>query len=339
MTISLLCALCGGETAVDMELFGQMKEDFLREFLELPHGIPCHDAYSRLFRVMKPTSFQGFFDKFRADFAAGAGDEPAIAIDGKEMRRSFDKAAERSNMNIVTAFAHGARLTLGVTESAKGGGEILALRELIEMLDIRGITITADALHCQRETCELIVQEGGGYCLQIKGNQGDMLADVRTFAEDQDTDYIEEYKTIDADHGRIEERSYRVYDVPEYLTNTHSWPHLQAFVHVVSKRTVSDKASRSDRFYLLSRKHTAQAAAELIRGHWQIENSLHWSLDVVMNDDQHRARKDHAPANFATLRRIALNIIKANNAKGSNRGKFKKAGWNNEFLKSLIQGF
>ena len=339
MTISLLCALCGGETAVDMELFGQMKEDFLREFLELPHGIPCHDAYSRLFRVMKPTSFQGFFDKFRADFAAGAGDEPAIAIDGKEMRRSFDKAAERSNMNIVTAFAHGARLTLGVTESAKGGGEILALRELIEMLDIRGITITADALHCQRETCELIVQEGGDYCLQIKGNQGDMLADVRTFAEDQDTDYIEEYKTIDADHGRIEERSYRVYDVPEYLTNTHSWPHLQAFVHVVSKRTVSDKASRSDRFYLLSRKHTAQAAAELIRGHWQIENSLHWSLDVVMNDDQHRARKDHAPANFATLRRIALNIIKANNAKGSNRGKFKKAGWNNEFLKSLIQGF
>ena len=160
MTISLLCALCGGETAVDMELFGQMKENFLREFLELPHGIPCHDAYSRLFRLMKPTSFHAFFDKFRADFATGAGDAPAIAIDGKEMRRSFDKAAARSNLNIVTAFAHGARLTLGISQSAKGGGEILALRELVEMLDIRGITITADALHCQRETCELIVQEG-----------------------------------------------------------------------------------------------------------------------------------------------------------------------------------
>ena len=168
MTISLLCALCGGETAVDMELFGQMKENFLREFLELPHGIPCHDAYSRLFRLMKPTSFHAFFDKFRADFATGAGDAPAIAIDGKEMRRSFDKAAARSNLNIVTAFAHGARLTLGISQSAKGGGEILALRELVEMLDIRGITITADALHCQRETCELIVQEGGDYCLQLK---------------------------------------------------------------------------------------------------------------------------------------------------------------------------
>ena len=152
--------------------------------------------------------------------------------------------------------------------------------------------------------------------------------------DDQHTDYIDEYDTIDADHGRIEERSYRVYNVPQYLTDIHNWPHLQAFVHVVSRRTTGDKTSRSERLYLLSKCLTAQAAASLIRGHWQIENSLHWSLDVVMNDDQHRARKDHAPANFAALRRIALNIIKANSAKGSNRGKFKKAGWSNEFLKN-----
>ena len=210
MTISLLCALCGGDTVVDMELFGQMKGDFLRGFLELPHGIPCHDAYSRLFRVMKPTGFQAFFDRFRADFAAGSGEQPAIAIDGKEMRRGFDKAAEQSNMNIVTAFAHGARLTLGITQSARGGGGIAALRELIEMLDIRGITITADALHCQRGTCELTVREGGDCCLQPKGNQGDMLADVRAFVEDEGTEYIDKHDTIDADHGRVEERSYRV---------------------------------------------------------------------------------------------------------------------------------
>ena len=228
MTIRLLCALCGGETAVDMENFGNMKEDFLREFLELPHGIPCHDAYSRLFRLMKPASFQVFFDKFRADFAAGRGEEAAIAIDGKEMRRSFDKAMEQSNLNMVTAFAHSARLTLGITQSAKGGGEILALRELIEMLDICGITITADALHCQRETCELIVGEGGDYCLQLKGNQGDMLADVQAFVEDQNIDFIDEYKSTDAGHGRIEERAYRIYDIPKYLVERHDWPHLPA---------------------------------------------------------------------------------------------------------------
>lgn len=339
MTISLLCALCGGDTAVDMEIFGHMKEDFLREFLELPYGVPCHDAYSRLFRLMKPTSFQAFFDKFRADFAATGGDDPAIAIDGKEMRRSFDKAAEQSNMNIVSAFAHGARLTLGITQSAKGGGEILALRELIEMLDIRGITITADALHCQREACELIVKQGGDYCLQLKGNQGDMQADVRAFVDDQDTDYIDEYSSTDAGHGRIEERSYRVYDVPQFLEETHNWPHLQAFVHVISKREAGDHSSCSERLYLLSKRPTAQVAASLIRGHWQIENGLHWSLDVVMNDDHHRARKDHAPANFAALRRIALAIIKANTDKGSNRGKFKRAGWSNDFLRTLIRGF
>ena len=339
MTISLLCALCGGETAVDMENFGTMKEDFLREFLELPHGIPCHDAYSRLFRLMKPASFQAFFDKFRADFAAGCGEQAAIAIDGKEMRRSFDKAMEQSNLNIVTAFAHGARLTLGITQSAKGGGEILALRELIEMLDIRGITITADALHCQRETCELIVGEGGDYCLQLKGNQGDMLADVQAFVEDQNIDFIDEYKSTEAEHGRIEERSYRIYDIPEYLVDRHDWPYLQAFVQVISKRETGGKTSHSERLYLMSKRPTAQHAATLIRGHWQIENSLHWSLDVVMADDHHRARKEHAPANFAALRRIALSIIKANTDKGSNRGKFKKAGWNNNFLRKLINRF
>jgi len=271
MTISLLCVLCGGETAVDMEHFGKMKEDFLRTFLELPQGIPYHDTYSRLFRLMKPASFQAFFDTFRADFAAKAEGEPAIAIDGKEMRRSFDAAAGKSNMNIVTAFAHGARLTLGIAQSAKGGGEILALRELIQMLDIRGITITADALHCQRETCALIVHEGGDYCVQLKGNQGDMRADMRAFVDDQDTDYIDKYETIDADHGRIEQRSYHVYDVPQYLTDTHKWPHLKAFVHVTSKRIKDDKTSQSERLYLLSKHHTAQEAATLIRGPQKIK--------------------------------------------------------------------
>jgi len=191
-------------------------------------------------------------------------------------------------------------------------------------------------LHCQRETCDLIVREGGDYCLQLKGNQRDTLADVQTFVEDQDTDFIEEYTTTDADHGRIEERSYRVYDAPDYLIDTHKWPHLRAFVHVISKREAGGEASYSERLYLLSKRPNAQEAAELIRGHWQIENTLHWSLDVVMNDDHHRARKDHAPANFAALRRIALNIIKANVDKGSNRGKFKRAGWSNEFLRKLI---
>ncbi len=339
MTISLLCALCGGETAVDMADFGHAKEDFLRNFLELPHGPPCHDTFSRLFRLLKPASFQQFFEKFRADFAQERDARQAIAIDGKEMRRAFDRAADKSGLNVVTAFAHGGRLSLGVTRSAKGGGEILALRELIKMLDIKGVMITADALHCQRETCEVIVREGGDYCVQLKGNQGDLQTDVRAFINDQDFDCIDEYISTDADHGRIEERSYRVYGTPQYLHDTHKWPNLKAFVHVISTRELDGKSSLSERVYLMSKRPDAQEAAAFIRGHWQIENSLHWSLDVIMNDDHHRARKDNAPINFTTLRRIALNIIKANTDKGSNRVKFKRAGWNDEFLQSLLNNF
>jgi len=339
MTISLLCALCGGETAVDMADFAVAKEDFLREFLELPYGPPCHDTFSRLFRLIKPASFQPLFDKFRADFARERGAQSAIAIDGKEMRRAFDKAADKSGLNVVTAFAHGARLSLGVIESAKGGGEILALRDLIKVLDIKGVMITADALHCQRETCDLIVAEGGEYCLQLKGNQGNMKADTRAFIDDRNTDYIDEYTSTDADHGRVETRCTRVYQAPEYLEETHKWPSLRSFVHVISRRELNGKSSQSERVYLMSETLPAREAACMIRGHWQIENSLHWTLDVIMNDDQHRARKDNAPINFAALRRIALNVIKANTDKGSNRVKFKRAGWSNDFLRSLLNNF
>jgi len=339
MTISLLCALCGGETAVDMADFAVAKEDFLREFLELPHGPPCHDTFSRLFRLISPVCFQPLFDKFRTDFAQERDGQPAIAIDGKEMRRSFDRAADKSSLNVVTAFAHGARLSLGIAPSAKGGGEILALRELIKMLDIKGVMITADALHCQRETCELITRQGGDYCLQLKGNQGDMQTDVRSFIDDQETDYIDEYTSTDADHGRVETRCIRVYKAPEYLEDTHKWPSLKAFVHVISTRELSGKSSQSERAYLLSKALPAREIAAIIRGHWQIENNLHWSLDVILNDDHHRARKDNAPINFAALRRIALNIIKVNTDKGSNRVKFKRAGWNDNFLRSLLINF
>ena len=289
--------------------------------------------------MIKPDSFQAFFDKFRADFAAAAKESPAIALDGKEMHRSFNKAAEQSNLSIVTAFTHGIKLSLGITKSGKAGSEILSLRELVKMLDIRGITITADALHCQRETCELTVQERGEYCRQLKANQKEILKDTRAIIDDDGIEYIDKYVSYDKGYGRIEERSYHVYNVPDHLIETHQSPHLDAFVHVVSKRTVKEETSRSDRIYLFSKCPDAKTAAKLIWGHWEIENSLHWSLDVVMNDDDHRARKDHAPENFAILRRIALNIIMGIPDKGSNRGKVQRAGWDKNFFAKLIQGF
>ncbi len=170
-----------------------------------------------------------------------------------------------------------------------------------------------------------------------------MLDDVRAFIDDQHVDPVEIFSTTDAGHGRIEERTYQVYSTPKYLGDTHKWPHLKAFVHVTATRETGaktdTKTGQSQRIYLLSKTPTAREAAAYIRGHWEIENCLHWSLDVTMNDDQHRARKDNAPINFAALRRIALNIIKSNQDKGSNRVKFKRAAWNNTFLKSLMLNF
>ena len=199
--------------------------------------------------------------------------------------------------------------------------------------------ITADALHCQRETCKLLVEEGADYCLQLKGNQRDMKQDIMAFVADHGTDIVDRFKTVDGDHGRIETRSYEVYDIPQYLHDMHHWPHLKAFVHVATSREKDGKISQSERLYLVSRQLSAKEAEKIIRGHWQIENNLHWTLDMVMNEDQHRARKDHAPVNFAALRRIALNIIKCNKEKGSNRVKFKRAGWSDRFLASLLQDF
>lgn len=343
LSISLLCALCGGETATDMVDFGHAKEDFLREFLELPHGIPCHDTFSRVFRLMQPEAFTAFFEKFRQDVDQSLRAEgkqlQAIAIDGKVMRRSFDKASDQSALNVVTAFAHDTHLSLGIETGGKGGAEIIALRELVKRLDIRSKIITADALHCQRETCEIIVGQGGDYCLQLKGNQGDMQDDVRAIFADQDIDKIDEYTSTDADHGRIETRRVRVYEAPEYIQKTHNWPALSALVQLISTREINGQTTTATHAYLMSKTLSAEETAAIIRGHWQIENGLHWSLDVIMADDQHRARKDNAPINFAALRRIALNIIKANKEKGSNRIKFKRAGWNNDFLRSLVNDF
>lgn len=242
---------------------------------------------------MKPTSLQAFFDKFRSDFAAAHADHPAIAIDGKEMRRSFDKAAAQSNLNVVTAFAHGARLSPGMTQSAKGGGEIVALRELIEMLDIRGITITADALHCQRETCDLIVQEGGDYCMQLKGNQGDIQADVRAFVADQHIEYIDEYTSVDGNHGRVEERSYRVYDVPDFVESPLQLSGLNW--------SVPD-------FSTLSRRQKSLAVSIPYRGS---EGPLHLLIDStgikVEGEGEWNARK-HGGAKRRIWRKVHLGI-------------------------------
>ena len=321
MFIAFLCVLCGGETAVDMADFAAAKEDILREFLDLPHGPPSHDTFSRIFQAIDPKSFSDFFIRFTNDFRSRREElarPDAIAIDGKVLRASFDHAASKSALNMVTAWAHTERLSLGCTGSGKGGNEILALRHLVALLDIKDRWITADALHCQRETAQTILDQGGQYCLTCKSNQGTLHDDLRLYINDQQTEITDVFEDTCNDHGRLETRITRLYTDIGWLEETHGWPGLEAVASVSASRHGQEAQTR---LFLLSKTLSAEEAAALIRGHWGIENSLHWVLDVIMNEDAHRAIKNNAPANFAILRRIALNVIKATNQKdqtGSN---------------------
>lgn len=332
--MSLCASLCGAESCVDMADFAEAKEDVLRGFLKLEGGAPSHDTFSRLFRLLDPEQFHDAFQRFMADFAGTRAG--VVAIDGKSLRRSFDRAAGASPLHLVSAWASEERLVLGQMKVAQGGNEITAVPALLRLLSLEGTTVTMDAMHCQRAPAEAIMAEGGDYVMAVKANQPALYDDVKLLMDDPGAPADDSAETVDADHGRIETRRAEVLHDVEWLTQTHRWPGLAAVGKVTATREIDRHATTTARYYIASRPLSAAELNRLVRGHWGIENQLHWVLDVVMNEDQARARKDNAPENLALLRRLALNIIKRNKDKGSNRLKFKRAGWDDRFLTKLI---
>jgi len=332
--IALCASLCGAESCVDMADFAEAKEEVLRGFLKLEGGPPSHDTFSRIFRLLDPEQFHDAFQRFMAAFAATRAE--VVAIDGKSLRRSFDRAAGTSPLLLVSAWASQERLVLGQVKVAQESNEITAVPALLELLSLEGVTVTVDAMHCQRATAEAIVDKGGDYVMAVKANQPALHGDVKLLMDDPGAPADDSAETIDGDHGRIETRRAEVLHDVEWLTEIHGWPGLAAVGKVTATREIEGRATTSTRYYITSRALSATELNRLARGHWGIENSLHWVLDVVMNEDQARARKDNAPENLALLRRLALNIIKRNTDKGSNRLKFKRAGWDNRFLEKII---
>lgn len=332
--MSLCASLCGAESCVDMADFAEAKEDVLRGFLKLEGGAPSHDTFSRLFRLLDPEQFHDAFQRFMADFAGTRAG--VVAIDGKSLRRSFDRAAGASPLHLVSAWASEERLVLGQMKVAQGGNEITAVPALLRLLSLEGTTVTMDAMHCQRAPAEAIMAEGGDYVMAVKANQPALHDDVKLLMDDPGAPADDSAETVDADHGRIETRRAEVLHDVEWLTQTHRWPGLAAVGKVTATREIDRHATTTARYYIASRPLSAAELNRLVRGHWGIENQLHWVLDVVMNEDQARARKDNAPENLALLRRLALNIIKRNKDNGSNRLKFKRAGWDDRFLTKLI---
>lgn len=337
LMIALCTVLSGGQTAVDMAVFAREKETFLREFLKLEHGPPSHDTFSRVFRLLDPEQFGACFQRFMAGFSEAC--QGVVAVDGKVVRRSFDKASGKSALHMVSAWGCEQRLVLAQVATEVKSNEITAVPKLLKMLCLKDTIVTVDALNCQREIARQIIDQGGDYAMALKGNQGTLHDDVGTFLDDPEAEATTTNTTVDGDHGRIETRCALVSTHIDWLQDRHQWPGLKAVAKVTRTRENSQKTSTETAYYLLSTPLTAERFNAVAREHWGVENRLHWCLDVQMNEDQSRTRKDNGPENLAILRHMALNIMRKDPKKASLRAKFKIAAWNNDYLKSLLARF
>jgi predicted transposase YbfD/YdcC len=334
LVIALCTVLCGGESCVDMADFAEEKEDFLREFLVLENGLPSHDTFSRVFRALEPAQFRRCFQDFMGRFAETC--QGVVAIDGKVLRRSFDTASAKSPLHMVSAWGCEQRLVLGQIAADAKSNEITAVPRLLEMLSLKGCIVTVDALNCQRGIARQIVEQGGDYALALKGNQGTLHDDVRRFLDDPASKTLTAPPVVEGGHGRIETRIATVSAAVDWLQEDHRWPGLKAIGKVVRTRETGAKTTTETAYYLLSTPLAAEPFGHVVRAHWGVENRLHWMLDVTMNEDQARNRRDNGPSNLAVLRHMALNILNAKRSKISNRRKIKRAGWSNAFLANLL---
>jgi len=341
-----LCAVASGaEGWTDVEVYGIEKQDWLETFLELPNGIPSHDTIGRVFGAMQPATFQECFLSWM-HAVVGASDGKLIAIDGKTLRHSFDTANGKSALHLVSAWASANHLLLGQQAVTDKSNEITAIPALLKLLDLQGALVTIDAIGCQKRITEEIVAGGADYVLAVKDNQPTLHDDVRrVFLEALENDFKglthRYHHTKEQAHGRTEERHYHLIEVPEELARKHSeFVGLRTLGMVFSQRQVGDGPEGMEtRFYISSMGLKVKAFAEAVRGHWSIENNLHWVLDVVFQEDASRLRKDHGPENLALIRRIALSLLKRAKAKKKNasiRCKRKQAGWNNDFLVAVL---
>ncbi len=345
VVIAICAVLCGADSWVDVELFGKSKKDWLRRFLELPNGIPSHDTFGRVFARLDATQFQEcFMDWVSAVSEVTRGQ--VVAIDGKTLRRSHNRFMGKSAIHMVSAWASSNRLVLGQTKVDERSNEITAIPQLLSVLDVSGCIVTIDAMGCQKEIAATIIDQGADYVLALKENQPQLHRDVkeafadalRTGFADLDHDFCE---TVNKGHGRIDmRRCWSVSDPDhiDYLNDRQEWTELTSVAMVESERC--DGAGRTStevRYYLSNLPNRADRILSAVRGHWGIENSVHWVLDIAFREDDCRVRTGNAAENFSTLRRMALNMLKRESmSKGGIAAKRKRAGWDEDYLLTVL---
>jgi predicted transposase YbfD/YdcC len=339
LLLCLLAVLAGAETIVDIARFGEKKLTLLRRFRPFENGTPAHDHLGDILATLEAEPFQRCFVAWVATLTGVSA--AVIAIDGKTLRRSYQKKGAAAPIHMISAFAVRQRLVLGQIKVAEKSNEIVAIPKLLDMLAIEGAIVTIDAMGCQREIAQKILDRKADYTLALKANQGTLREDVELFAAEQKANgfkdtKISRHETVDGDHGRIETRTYTAFHDVAWLNERHDWPGLQSVVMLESRREIGDKIERETRFYITSLVYFAHQIGPVIRSHWAVENSLHWVMDMVFRDDECRLRTDHAPANFTTLKHIAHNLIRRAPGKDSLRLRRKVAAWDDDFLASLI---
>ncbi len=330
--------IAGCDSWNDFELFGKTKLDYLRRHLPYENGAPSDDTLRRFFRALDPEVFEACFIKWVRSFQIDLADK-IVAVDGKTSRRSFD--GDNRPMHVVSAFVSELGISLGQLKTADKSNEITAIPELLELLDIAGSIVTIDAMGCQTKIVEKIIDKEADYLIGLKGNQGQLNEDVRLFFENKPRDAVFSDETeYDKGHGRIEMRQCSVTEDIAWLRDLHpKWERLNSVIEIKSQREIKGEISTENRYYISSLSAQANKILNAVRQHWGIENKLHWVLDVSFNDDQCRIRKGNAPRNIAIVKKTVLNllrIIKESKPRVSLKAMRKLAGWNEDFLDTVL---
>jgi len=335
--LSLLAVICGAESYQDIEEYGLSKHQWLKNYLLLPYDIPSHDTIERLMEAMNPKEFNTHFTRWVKEVFQVNGDF-LLHIDGKSNRRSFDHYKGNKMLHALNVYAGEHHLSLAQMKVEDKSNEITAIPQLLEALDLKGNTITIDAIGCQQAIAQQIAKSKSFYVLAVKGNQQglfDQIENAFTLLPLSD-----KQQSIEKSHGRLEERTCSVLHDMRFVDEEHVWEDLSSIIRVQSKRTIGSSIQQETRYYISNHQKDAPFFQSVIRSHWLIENELHYVLDVTFNEDYSRKRKMNAAENFNIIRKMALNIVRSDKtSKASLKGRRKSAGWNNDYIESLLQIF
>ena len=343
VTIAICAVICGADDFVAIAKFGRVKRKWLSRFLDLKEGIPSHDRFNAVLAAIKPAEFEACLLSWITALHE-ITDGQLVAIDGKTLRRSFDAATSKSAIHMVSAWATANHISLGQVTVDEKSNEITAIPKLLKMLEISGSLVTIDAMGCQTEIAKTIIDSQADYVLAVKKNQPTLYDGISWFFLTQrEQDFagvrVSRHQTHEKGHGREETRLYYVCSVPRDLPDRKRWPKLAAIGWTISDTVRDGKRCYEMRYYIMSRKLSAKEFAAAVRGHWSIENSLHWQLDVTFGEDQSRLRRGHADANFSILRRTALSLLKNNKTlKVGVKNRRLTAGWDDSYLQQVLFG-